>query len=158
MQRVLITGGSGFVGVNLARDLHARGFRLTTLDVAPFTYADLRDVVDHRLGDIRDADAVDAAMRGQDAVVHAAAALPRHRPSEIRSIDVDGTRTVLEAASRHGVARVVHLSTTAVYGIPGRVPMRESDPLRAIGPYGEAKVAAERLCDQYRARGLVVAV
>ena len=155
---VLITGGSGFVGINLVRDLHARGYAIVTLDIEPFAYADMRDRVDHQLGDIRDPQAVDRAMRGVDLVVHAAAALPRHSERDILTTDIDGTRNVLQSALSHGVRRVVHISSTAVYGIPDHQPLLETDELTAIGPYGEAKVAAEGLCKDYRIRGLLTPI
>lgn len=158
VRNVLVTGGSGFVGINLIRDLVARGYAVTSLDTMPFDYPDVRERVSLIQGDIRDCEAVDRATSGQQFVVHAAAALPRHKPREIFSIDVDGTRNVLEAAQRHRVARVVHLSTTAVYGIPDHAPLLEGDAVRPLGPYGEAKVAAEALCTEYRARELVVSV
>jgi nucleoside-diphosphate-sugar epimerase len=157
-KRVLVTGGSGFVGINLVRDLVARGYAVTSYDVMPFDYPDMRDRITEIQADIRDAEAVDRATSGHQFVVHAAAALPRHKPRDILSIDIDGTRNVLDAARRHGVARVVHLSTTAVYGIPDHAPLLESDPVHPLGPYGDAKVAAEALCAEYRAHGRVVSV
>jgi nucleoside-diphosphate-sugar epimerase len=76
----------------------------------------------------------------------------------ILSTGVEGTRQVLDAALRHGVARVVHISSTAVYGIPERHPLYEDDPLRGVGPYGEAKVLAEEVCREYRRRGACVTI
>lgn len=74
-QNVLITGGAGFLGINLARYLHARDFAITTLDVLPFDYADMHPHVKAITGDIRNRQAVDQAMEGIDIVVHTAAAL-----------------------------------------------------------------------------------
>lgn len=74
--RVLITGGAGFLGINLARYLLERGYRVTSLDIAPFDYPDCKERVRVHDGDIRDRAAVDAAMQGADYVVHTAAALP----------------------------------------------------------------------------------
>ena len=76
--------------------------------------------------------------------MHSAAALPLYPPADIYTTDVDGTRIVLEAAHAHGVERVVHISSTAVYGIPDHHPLLEDDRLHGVGPYGEAKVEAER--------------
>lgn len=151
--RVMITGGAGFLGINLARWLLARGHAVTSLDMAAFDYPDCREQVRAVTGDIRKTEEVRQAMQGADAVVHAAAALPLYRPEDIYSTDVEGTRTVLQAARDAGIRRVVHISSTAVYGIPDHHPILESDPMHGVGPYGEAKVAAERVCEGFRAAG-----
>ncbi len=156
--RYLITGGAGFLGINLVRYLLAKGQQVTSLDIAPFDYADVRDRVRIISGDIRNAEDVRRAMAEVDLVVHAAAALPLYAAADIYSIDIEGTRTVLDAAQRAGVRRVVHISSTAVYGIPDHHPLLETDPLHGVGPYGEAKIAAEQLCEKYRAEGLEVPI
>jgi nucleoside-diphosphate-sugar epimerase len=153
----LITGGAGFLGINLARHLLARGHAVTSLDVADFDYPE-RDRVRVVSGDIRDRRAVEQALEGASIVVHCAAALPLYPPAEIYSVDIDGTRTVLEAASARGVERFIHISSTAVYGIPDHHPLVETDDLRGVGPYGQAKVLAEGLCLEYRKRGLCVPI
>lgn len=156
--RVLVTGGSGFLGINLLRYLHARGYALTSLDIEPFTYSDLLSHVDHVLGDIRKADDVERAIAGADAVVHCAAALPLYSPEDIHTTDVVGTRMMLDAARRHGVQRFVHISSTAVYGIPDHHPLREDDRLHGVGPYGIAKVQAEEVALEFRRAGMVVPI
>src|SRR5690606_1280354 len=93
---VLVTGGAGFLGINLVRHLLAQGCQVTSLDLAPFDYPDVAGRVRVITGDIRDRAAVTAAMAGADAVVHTAAALPLYPPDEIFTTDVDGTRVVLE--------------------------------------------------------------
>ena len=155
---VLVTGGAGFLGINLIRHLLAQGYRAVSLDIAPFTYPDVRDRVTIHTGDIRDAAAVAAALRGVDAVVHAAAALPLYPAREIYTTDVEGTRTVLAAALAAGVRRVVHISSTAVYGIPDHHPLLETDRLDGVGPYGQAKIQAEMIALEYRARGMIVPI
>src|ERR671914_787992 len=87
---VLVTGGAGFLGINLIRYLVERGYAAVSLDIAPFTYPDPRDRITVIDGDIRDAATVAAAMRGVGAVVHAAAALPLYPPREIYTTDVEG--------------------------------------------------------------------
>jgi nucleoside-diphosphate-sugar epimerase len=156
-QKVLITGGAGFLGINLARYLLARGYAVASLDVEEFDYPE-RDRVEVFRGDIRDKSAVDRAMEGADFVVHTAAALPLYSAEDIHTTDVEGTRNVLDAALRHGVGRVVHISSTAVYGIPDHHPLYETDRLEGVGPYGQAKIQAEMVCLEYRARGLVVPI
>ncbi len=156
-QRVLITGGAGFLGINLVRHLLERDYSVASLDVEEFDYPE-RDRVEIIKGDIRDKGAVDRAMEGADLVVHTAAALPLYSAEDIHTTDVEGTRNVLDAAMRHGVERVVHVSSTAVYGIPDHHPLHETDRLEGVGPYGQAKIQAEMVCLEYRARGLVVPV
>jgi len=146
----LITGGSGFLGINLCRYLLARGLRVRSLDIAPFDYPE-RNVVDAIVGDIRNKDTVAHAMEGVEIVVHAAAALPLSRPEDIFSTDSEGTRIVLDAAFSHGVSRVIFTSSTSVYGIPDHHPLLERDRLQGVGPYGEAKIAAEKHCLFFRA-------
>src|ERR687884_348459 len=156
-QRVLITGGAGFLGINLIRHLEARGYALTSLDIEEFDYPE-RDRVEIIKGDIRDKSLLNEVMEGVDHVVHTAAALPLYSPEDIYTTDVEGTRNVLDAALRHGVRRVVHVSSTAVYGIPDHHPLCEDDRLEGVGPYGQAKIQAEMVCLEYRARGLVVPI
>jgi nucleoside-diphosphate-sugar epimerase len=155
---VLVTGGAGFLGINLVRHLLAQGCQVTSLDLAPFDYPDVADKVRVISGDIRDRAAVTAAMTGVDAVVHTAAALPLYPPDEIFTTDVNGTRIVLESAVALDVPRVVHISSTAVYGIPDHHPLLETDRLDGVGPYGKAKIAAELIAVQFRERGLVVPI
>ena len=153
----LITGGAGFLGINLTRYLLARGHHVVSLDIADFDYPE-RDRIKAIKGDIRDRSSVDRAMEGVQIVVHAAAALPLYRKEDIFSTDLDGTRNVLQSAFEHGVERVIHISSTAVYGIPDHHPLYEDDPLHGVGPYGEAKVKAEQICLEYRAKGMCVPI
>ena len=152
--RWLVTGGAGFLGINLVRHLLARGDDVVSLDREPFEYPE-RDRITEMRGDIRHAEDVRRAARGCDVIVHAAAALPLYPPDEIRTIDVDGTRVVLEVASQ---TPVVHISSTAVYGVPDHHPLVETDRLSGVGPYGTAKVDAERECERARDRGQRVAI
>ncbi len=156
--RVLVTGGAGFLGINLIRYLLDRGYEITSLDIAPFTYADVRERVRIIQGDIRDPAMVAWAMEDADYVVHTAAALPLYAPQDIYTTDVEGTRTVLAAALAAGIARVIHISSTAVYGIPDHHPLLENDRLEGVGPYGQAKIQAEMVALEYRAMGLPVAI
>jgi nucleoside-diphosphate-sugar epimerase len=158
MARYLITGGAGFLGVNLTRYLLARDQQVTSLDLAPFDYPDVRDRITAIRGDIRDRATVDRAMEQADIVVHAAAALPLYSKAAIYSTDVTGTHTVLASALERRIERVIHISSTAVYGIPDHHPLLEDDPLSGVGPYGKAKIAAERLCEEYRARGMIIPI
>ncbi len=156
--RVMITGGAGFLGINLTRYLLERGYEVTSLDVAPFDYVDCRDRIREVTGDIRSRADVDRAMEGADLVVHTAAALPLYTEEDIFSTDIDGSRTVFESAHAHGVERAVHISSTAVYGIPDHHPLREDDHLHGVGPYGIAKVQAEEVCAGFREKGMCVPI
>lgn len=152
-----ITGGSGFLGINLIRFLLKKGIRIKSIDIAPFTYPEKHKIQEIQ-GDIRDISAVEQAIKGADVVVHCAAALPLYKPEDIRTTDIDGTRNVLEAALKYKVKRFIHISSTAVYGIPKHHPLYESDPLEGVGEYGKAKIAAEQLCEEYRKKGMIVTI
>ena len=154
----LVTGGAGFLGINLIRYLLERGQRVASLDIAPFDYPDVVSRVRAITGDIRDAQTVHAALEDVDVVIHAAAALPLYTPADIFSTEVDGTRIVLEEALRKNVERVIHISSTAVYGIPDHHPLLETDPLQGVGPYGEAKVLAEQVCEAYQRKGMCLPI
>jgi nucleoside-diphosphate-sugar epimerase len=151
MAHYMITGGAGFLGINLVRYLLQRGHSVTSLDIAPFDYPE-RNKITEVLGDIRNRADVDKAMQGADIVIHTAAALPLYKAEDIISTDIDGTRTVIESAFAHGVKRFIHISSTAVYGIPDHHPLYETDKLDGVGPYGIAKIEAENICVGYRDR------
>jgi len=156
-KKFLITGGSGFLGINLARYLLEKGHPVRILDIAGFDYPE-KKWVEMIKGDIRDKSAVEQAVRGTDIVVHGAAALPLYSKEDIYSTDVEGTANILEAALKQNIERVIHISSTAVYGIPDHHPLTEDDPLQGVGPYGEAKLLAEEVCSNYRDKGLFVPV
>ena len=158
VERCLITGGAGFLGINLVRFLLEKGVSVTTLDLSPFDYDDVKSLVREVRGDIRIPADVREALRGADLVVHGAAALPLYSPEAIHSTEVEGTRVVLEEALRMGIRRVVHISSTAVYGVPDHHPLLEDDLMQGVGPYGEAKVLAERVCAGFREKGLCIPV
>jgi nucleoside-diphosphate-sugar epimerase len=154
-----ISGGAGFLGLHLARRLLAGGHDVRTLDLAPLDDAELERDVDELRGDVRDPAAARRLVTGADVLVHAAAALPiRGSRAEIRSVNVDGTATLLAAALDAGLGRVVHISTTAVYGIPEVHPIVEDAPVQGVGHYGRSKIVAEQLCDAFARRGLEVIV
>ena len=153
----LITGGAGFLGINLVRYLLARVHKVASLDIADFDYPE-RDKVTIYKGDIRNRADVDKAMQGIEIVVHTAAALPLYSEADIISTDIDGTRNVLESAFQHKVERAIQISSTAVYGVPDHHPLYETDRLIGVGPYGRAKIDAEKVCEEYRAKGMCVPI
>ncbi|HLA60291.1 MAG TPA: NAD(P)-dependent oxidoreductase [Puia sp.] len=157
MSNYLITGGAGFLGINLSRYLLERGHRVVSLDIADFDYPE-RDRITEIKGDIRHPATVDRAMQGIDFVIHCAAALPLYSKADIYSTDLDGTRNVLQSAFDHHVQRVVHISSTAVYGVPDHHPLVEEDNLYGVGDYGICKVEAEAICMEFRKKGLCVPI
>ena len=148
-----ISGGAGFLGLHLARRLSADGHEVRSLDLVPLEEPGL--AVQEIRGDVRDEAACRELVDGARILVHAAAALPiRGSRDEIRSVNVDGTLTLLAAAAEAGVRRVVFISSTAVYGIPDKHPIEEDDPLVGVGHYGESKIEAEAICRAFMSRGL----
>lgn len=152
-----VTGGSGFLGINMIRFLLKRGHKITNYDIAEFEYPEINQITSI-LGDIRDPKILEKSMRGCDVVLHFAAALPLYSEEDIFTTDVDGTRNVLEAAHKLGIKRVVYTSSTAVYGVPDHHPLYETDPMIGVGPYGQAKIDAEGICQDYRKKGLCIPI
>lgn len=156
-KRVIITGGCGFLGVHLARKLLKEGYEVTLLDIAALDAKDLIGKVKCVKGDIRNKRNVENAIKNQDYVVHAAAALPILREKKIIfDININGTKNVLDASLKNEIKRLVFISTTAVYGIPRHLPEKETNPLDPIGYYGESKVIGENLSLEYAKKGLSV--
>ncbi|HCH66069.1 MAG: dTDP-glucose 4,6-dehydratase [Deltaproteobacteria bacterium] len=149
--RVLVTGGAGFIGSQLVRELLARGAAVVVLDL--LTYAGRRWHldglgVDLRVGDVTDHVAVAEAMDGCDAVMHLAAESHVTRSlgdaAPFFRTNLEGTRTVLEAALDAGIDRVVHMSTDEVFGSARSAQASGPDaPFRPGNPYAASKVAAE---------------
>jgi nucleoside-diphosphate-sugar epimerase len=151
MPRILVTGGSGFLGGHLADAFTAAGWEVRTLDVEPSPVGGR----EHVQGDVRDTELVARAMRGCDAVVDNAALVPVTRASEAeyRSVNVDGCRTTLDAAQACG-AYVLHISSSAIYGVPAELPVTPSTPFAPFEPYGRSKAEADRLVSRRREAGL----
>lgn len=157
-QSVLVTGGSGFLGINLIRHLRSKGITdIRSIDLVPFDYPE-KGLVKAAVGDIRDLSALKKAMEGVTWVIHTAAALPLYSEQDIMTTDVDGTRNVMTVAREAGVERAVMISSTAVYGIPDHHPLYETDTLSGVGPYGRAKIMAEEMCLDARRQGLCVPI
>ncbi|KAB8194128.1 NAD-dependent epimerase/dehydratase family protein [Nonomuraea phyllanthi] len=155
-RRIVVTGSAGMLGGNLARRLVLDGHDVLGVDLRP--QADPLLAAGHRIADVRDLPLMTEAMSGADAVVHCAGALPSYPAEQIHDLIVGGTGTVLEAGRRAGVERLVHISSTAVYGLPTLVPTPEDHPRAPVDPYTRAKAAAEELAEKYRADGMRVPI
>jgi nucleoside-diphosphate-sugar epimerase len=157
----LVTGGSGLLGHCLVDRLLARGDRVRVVDLVPPREAPV-GAVEFRRGDLRDAGLVREACAGVDTAYHLAA-LQRMKAHELRlsergvfEANVAATTNVLAGALANGVRKVVHVSSSGVYGVPRTIPVTEDHPQRPIGSYGRSKVRSEELCREYLARGLDV--
>ncbi len=157
---IAVTGGAGFLGFHLANHIAEQGERCVMLDIAPFHEEDYPKDTRFIKADVRDFTELRDALKFRKAscIIHAAAALPLWKPEDIYSTNVDGTQTVLDVARDLGIPRVVMVSSTAVYGVPKVHPLYEDNPMVGVGPYGESKVWAERVCLNARKKGLCVPI
>jgi dTDP-glucose 4,6-dehydratase len=157
-KKVLVTGADGFIGSHLTEALVRAGY-----DVRAFVYYnsfnswgwldrssnEIRKNLDVFAGDIRDPYGVKKAMQGCDAVLHLAAliAIPYsyHSPDTYIDTNVKGTLNIVQAARELGVAKVVHTSTSEVYGTARFVPITEEHPLQGQSPYSASKIGADQI-------------
>ncbi|MCR4411222.1 MAG: SDR family oxidoreductase [Thermoguttaceae bacterium] len=159
MRTFLVTGGAGFIGSHLAEALVRRGDKVRVIDnLSTGFLANLDpifDAIEFIEGDITDPDAVAEAVRGVDCVFHEAAlaSVPRsmERPLDTHAACVTGTITLLDAARRAGVRRVVYAGSSSAYGDQPASSKRETDPPMPISPYGAAKLAGEFYCQAFAA-------
>ena len=161
-KRVLVTGAAGFIGSHLTEALALAGAKVTamvrynsgsTIGNLVFLPAEARDSLTIVAGDIADSDFVFRAMEGQDIVLHLAAliAIPYSyaAPRSYIRTNVEGTLNVLESARRLGTSRVVHTSTSEVYGTALRTPIDEDHPLQGQSPYSASKIGADKISKSY---------
>ncbi|HHY21667.1 MAG TPA: SDR family NAD(P)-dependent oxidoreductase [Bacilli bacterium] len=158
MKKVLVTGADGFIGSHLTEELVRRGY-----DVRAFVYynsfnswgwldqspLEIKNELDVFSGDIRDPYGVKTAMEGCDAVLHLAAliAIPYsyHSPATYIDTNITGTLNIVQAAKELGVEKVVHTSTSEVYGTARYVPIDEEHPLQGQSPYSASKISADQM-------------
>jgi UDP-glucose 4-epimerase len=156
-RQILVTGGAGFIGSNIVEALVARGDRVRVIDnlctgkvenLAPFG-----DKVELVRADLADAPAVAKAVAGVDCIFHEAAlaSVPRsvEAPLDTNQACVTGTVTLLDAARRAGVRRVIYAASSSAYGDQPTSSKRETDLPAPISPYGAAKLAAEVYCQSF---------
>lgn len=157
----LVTGGNGYFGSLLVEQLLATGTSVRVLDIDPTTIAPGGQPagVDCIVADIRDRAAVRRAVDGVDVVYHNVAQVPLARdPVVLRSVNVTGTEVLLDACRDAAVAKVVHTSSSAVFGIPESNPVMPDTVPNPREPYGAAKLAAEWACLRAAALGLDVTI
>jgi len=153
----VVTGGAGYFGSLLAERLAESGKRVRVFDLN--SAEGLSSKIEQIRGDIRDAAMVRAAVQGASVVHHNVALVPLAKDkTAFWSVNRDGTRQLLEAALDAGVRKVVHMSSSAVFGAPDRNPVDDLTVPRPQEDYGRAKLAAEELCRGYVARGLDVTI
>lgn len=160
--RVLVTGAGGFIGSHLVESLVAKGARVRALvhynsrndwglleDVPDET----RGAIEIVTGDLRDSFMVEHAVAGIEIIFHLGALVPIPysyvAPAHVVATNVTGTLNVLEAGRRHGIARLVHTSTSEVYGSAQYTPIDERHPQHAQSPYAASKIAADKLVESY---------
>lgn len=150
----LVTGGSGFCGIEIVRELLAHGERVRILDVEePPAGAEGAEFL---RGDIRDAAFVRRASVGAQWVIHTAAKVPISKAGRaFGEVNVGGTRNVLAAARAEGAKKVVHISSSAVQ-MSDTNPVPENAPYRPVGLYAKTKMEAELVCHEFRASGLAI--
>lgn len=165
IMKVFITGATGFIGASLARELIREGCSVRAL-VRPGS--DRRNLAGLDLelweGDLRDRDSLERGLTGCDTLYHAAAdyRLWTRKPAEMYEINVGGTRTILEAALRRGLSRVVYTSSVGTLGNPGNgTPGDEATPVvfaDMVGHYKKSKFLAEREAESFVSRGLPLVI
>jgi UDP-glucose 4-epimerase len=154
---VVVTGGAGFIGSHLVDALVAQGYRVRVIDsFVTGSRENLRHhggAIDLLEADVRDLAAVEEACRGAETVFHQAALasvpLSLERPLDVHAACATGTLTVLDAARRAGVRRVIYAGSSSCYGDSPWAGKRESDPMLTLSPYAAAKLAGEKYCESF---------
>lgn len=154
--KVLVTGGSGFVGTNIVRNLLHRRYKVRTIDLSP-PDSNLRKKIDFIQGDILDFAKMMKSCKGMDYVIHTVALVPLSRAGKrFADVNVQGTRNVMKAAYKNKVKKVVHISTSAMFNPKGRDLIDENYPVDPVGKYGRAKLQGEEVCKEYMKKMNVV--
>ena len=143
----------------MAEKLLSEGVAVRLADLNELEEPRLIGKVEFYKGDVRDKEFMLSACKDVDVVIHAAASLPIQASAEkIKSVNLEGTRTTLEAAHERGIKKYVQISSTAVYGVPRFHPIYETSEIVPLGPYGESKWAAEAICREFREKGMHVCI
>ncbi|MBN2101781.1 MAG: NAD-dependent epimerase/dehydratase family protein [Candidatus Aenigmarchaeota archaeon] len=154
MKSALITGGSGFLGLNLSIKLLEKGFEVTILDINEIT-DDIPEKVNYIKGDILDAKKVSSAIKGMDIVFHTAALVPISAAGKrFFEVNVEGTKNVADACLEHG-ARLVHISSSSVYDLDSGMPLTENSPIKKTKEgYEYSKYLADEYVQSLMEKGL----
>jgi UDP-glucose 4-epimerase len=157
--RILVTGGAGFIGSYLCEKYTKEKHTVLCLDnFLSGNLLNVRHLLDYRnfkliKGEVRDFDFLQRIIRDVDVIFHLAAQIHVDRsyvePQLTYDINVMGTQNVLEVARIYDVKKVIHASTSEVYGSAQYVPIDEKHPLDAPHPYGASKIASDRMCNAY---------
>lgn len=163
-KRILVTGADGFIGSHLTEELVRRGHAVRAFvcynSFGSWGWLDslerpVRDSLDVIAGDVRDPFGIKEAMKGCDIVLHLAAlvAIPYsyHSPATYVATNINGTLNVLQAARELDVAKLVHTSTSEVYGTARFVPITEDHPLQGQSPYSASKIGADQMAMSFHA-------
>jgi nucleoside-diphosphate-sugar epimerase len=159
--KILVTGGTGFIGKNLVRYLVERGHETICLVRKTSKLDGLKSIsVPLVFADMMDAGEVDRAFKkvGPDTVYHCAANVMGRNERELIRVNVGGTRNICQACFANGVKRLIYLSSVAVVSGNPEVPIRDDMPYNVSNPYGRSKAAAERVVVEFRGKGLPAAI
>jgi dTDP-glucose 4,6-dehydratase len=162
MKKLLVTGADGFIGSHLTEELVRQGYEVRALvyynsfnswgwlDTIPM---EIKESIDVIAGDVRDPYGVKEAVRGCDVVMHLASliAIPYsyQSPSTYVDTNINGTLNILQASRELGVSKIVHTSTSEVYGTAQYVPIDEEHPLQGQSPYSASKIGADQMALSY---------
>ncbi len=153
MDRVLVTGGSGFIGSNVIEEL-MKSFKVVNLDLKPSKNSEIEQMI----GDIRDKELVDKAVENCDIVIHLAAQvsvpLSIDYPQKTFDINVQGTQNIIDAAHKFGIKRLIIASSAAVYGEVSDLPLKEESAGQCLSPYAQSKWENETQIMLAREKGL----
>ena len=153
--KIIVTGGSGFLGSHMIPALEAEGHTILNIDIREPKYVFVETVI----ADILDTDKMKEVIRDADAVLHLAGLIEAGEsvkdPQKFIDVNISGTVSVLEAMRENGINIILFSSSAAVYGEPQNIPIQEDDPTMPINPYGMTKLAMEGLISSYvKAHGM----
>ena len=153
MDRVLVTGGSGFIGSNVIDEL-MKSFKVVNLDLKPSKNSEIEQII----GDIRDKELVEKAVEKCDVIIHLAAQvsvpLSIDYPQKTLEINVQGTQNIIDAAHKFGIKRLIMASSAAVYGEASNLPLAEESAGQCLSPYAQSKWENETQIMLAREKGL----